>query len=127
MRSRMKRASLLRACMATAAAAAQPMPAGSSRRLLLDRYDGSGARLAVLQSGHSYPVCGQKHACANNDEADDSRGAIGGWRETFDSDACRDDAHCRQVHDAEDEQDCGQAGAAAGAVDTEAHAMSPRA
>ena len=60
-----------------------------------------------------------------SDDSNGSRDALAGWSEPLGSDGCRHDGHDAQVHDAHDQQDRRQAGAAAAAVEAEAHAVSP--
>ena len=51
--------------------------------------------------------------------------ALGGRCETLDGDGRRDDSHCAQVHDPDDQEDGHQIGTAGAAAEAEAQAVSP--
>ena len=68
----------------------------------------------------------QEQPCANDDDSDSSRDTFSCRREAFEGDGCRHARHRAQVHDAEDEQDRGQAGAAGDAIEAQADAVPAR-
>jgi hypothetical protein len=71
------------------------------------------------------PSRNQEEAYANHDHPDGSRDALAIRCEPFASNCCRDKSHNRQIHDPDDKEDRGKAGATVNAVEAEAQPVSP--